>query len=169
MEIKNHFRIRGVNPSLASAIIYVSLSIASPSAVMNKKLLAKTSGKKRRFLLYGSLNVIITNLVLQSLLLATSTSIATFLSQIVNVTLGFLFYGKLVFKVDKLQRKSALLYALLAIFIWLINWSGISLLSKFGFSPNLSAFLLVPILAGFSYTSQRLFIFKTKWGSSLKL
>jgi len=128
---------------------------------MNNKISAKTSGKKRRFLLYGSLNLIITNLALQALLLATSTSLATFLSQIVNVTLGFLFYGKLVFKVNKLRRKSALLYALLAILIWLINWSGISLLTRIGFSTNLSAALLVPILAGFSYTSQKFLIFKT--------
>ena len=127
---------------------------------MNKKFLAKTSGKKRRFLVYGSINVIITNLVLQALLLVTSTSVATFLSQFINVTIGFLFYGKLVFKVNKLQRTSAFLYAILATLIWLVNWSGISLLIDIGLSPNLSAILLVPILAAFSYIIQRFLIFK---------
>ncbi len=127
---------------------------------MKKKFSQKTSGKKRRFLFYGIINVIITNLVLQGLLLVTSTSLSTFLSQIVNVTLGFFLYGKLVFKVNSFKRVSAIQYASLAVLIWLINWSGISILTELGLSPNFSAVLLVPILAAFSYTAQKFLIFK---------
>jgi len=120
----------------------------------------KGSGRKRRFLGYGALNVLATNLVLQGLLLVMATGLATFLSQLLNVGLGFVLYGKRVFRVERLQKRSALSYALMALGLWWCNWAGISLLAGWGLSRNLGALLLIPVLAALSYTVQKLVVFR---------
>lgn len=119
----------------------------------------KGTGRKRRFLGYGALNVLATNLVLQGLLLVLGTGLATFLSQLLNVGLGFVLYGKRVFRVERLQKRSALSYALMALGLWWCNWAGISLLAGWGLSRNLAALLLIPVLAALSYTVQKLVVF----------
>ena len=120
----------------------------------------KGTGRKRRFLGYGALNVLATNLVLQGLLLVLGTGLATFLSQLLNVGLGFVLYGKRVFRVERLQKRSALSYALMALGLWWCNWAGISLLAGWGLSRNLAALLLIPVLAVLSYTVQKLVVFR---------
>ena len=120
----------------------------------------KGSGRKRRFLGYGALNVLATNLVLQGLLLVMGTGLATFLSQLLNVGLGFVLYGKRVFRVDRLQKRSAFAYGLMALGLWWCNWAGISLLAGWGLSRNLGALLLIPVLAALSYTVQKLVVFR---------
>ena len=120
----------------------------------------KGRGRKRRFLGYGALNVLATNLVLQGLLLVLGTGLATFLSQLLNVALGFVLYGKRVFRVDRLQKRSAIFYALMALGLWWCNWAGISLLAGWGLSRNLAALLLIPVLAALSYTVQKLVVFR---------
>ena len=121
----------------------------------------KGTGRKRRFLGYGALNVLATNLVLQGLLLVLGTGLATFLSQLLNVGLGFVLYGKRVFRVDRLQKRSALSYAVMALLLWWCNWAGIDLLlAAFGLTRNLAALLLIPVLAAVSYAVQKLVIFR---------
>ena len=120
----------------------------------------KGSGRKRRFLGYGALNVLATNLVLQGLLLVMGTGLATFLSQLLNVGLGFVLYGKRVFRVERLQKRSALSYAVMALLLWWCNWAGIDLLAGFGLTRNLAALLLIPVLAAVSYAVQKLVIFR---------
>ena len=120
----------------------------------------KGSGRKRRFLGYGALNVLATNVVLQVLLLVMGTGLATFLSQLLNVGLGFVLYGKRVFRVERLQKRSALSYALMALCLWWCNWAGISVLAGWGLSRNLAALLLIPVLAALSYTVQKLVVFR---------
>lgn len=117
-------------------------------------------GRKRRFLGYGTLNVLITNLVLQLLLLVAGTGLATLLSQVVNVSLGFLLYGKKVFRVEKLQKRSAFSYLVLALLLWWANWAGIQALASLGLSRNLAALLLIPVLAAVSYSLQKLVVFR---------
>jgi len=125
------------------------------SAPMNMR-----TGRKRRFLAYGALNVLVTNLVLQGLLLAVGTGLATFLSQILSVALGFVLYGKRVFLVDRLRKRSALAYVVMALALWWCNWVGISFLGGWGLSRNLAALLLIPMLAALSYTVQHLVVFR---------
>ena len=120
----------------------------------------KGSGRKRLFLGYGALNVFATNAALQGLLLVMGTGLATFLSQLLNVGLGFVLYGKRVFRVERLQKRSALSYALMALCLWWCNWAGISLLARWGLSRNLAALLLIPVLAALSYTVQKLVVFR---------
>ena len=120
----------------------------------------KATGRKRRFLGYGALNVLVTNSVLQLLLLVAGTGLATLLSQVVNVSLGFVLYGKKVFRVERLQKRSAASYLLMAVLLWWGNWIGISALSGWGLSRNLAALLLIPVLAAVSYTLQKLVVFR---------
>ena len=120
----------------------------------------KGSGRKRRFLGYGALNVLATNVALQGLLLVMGTGLATFLSQLLNVGLGFVLYGKRVFRVERLQKSSALSYAVMALSLWWCNWAGISWLARWGLSRNLAALLLIPVLAALSYTVQKLVVFR---------
>ena len=127
----------------------------------------KGSGRKRRFLGYGALNVLATNMVLQALLLVMGTGLATFLSQLLNVGLGFVLYGKRVFRVDRLQKRAALTYALMALGLWWCNWVGISLLAGWGLSRNLAALLLIPMLAILSYTVQKLVVFRQAPGEPM--
>jgi len=119
-----------------------------------------TSGRKRRFLGYGALNVLLTNLVLQLLLLALHTGLATLLSQLLNVGLGFVLYGKKVFRVERLQKRAAVRYGLLALLLWWANWAGITGLAGWGLQRNLAALALVPVLAAFSYTAQKWVVFR---------
>ena len=120
----------------------------------------KGSGRKRRFLGYGAMNVLATNVVLQGLLLVMGTGLATFLSQLLNVGLGFVLYGKRVFRVERLQKRSALSYALMALFLWWCNWAGIDWLAGLGLTRNLAALILIPVLAALSYAVQKLVIFR---------
>jgi putative flippase GtrA len=116
-------------------------------------------GRKRRFLGYGALNVLLTNLFLQVLLLAVPIGLATMFSQVFNVVLGFFVYGKHVFRVDRLRKRAAVRYCLLAVLLWWCNWFGISVSVQYGFSRNLAALALIPLLAGLSYFAQKFLVF----------
>ena len=119
-----------------------------------------TSGRKRRFLGYGALNVLLTNLLLQLLLLVLHTGLATLLSQLLNVGLGFVLYGKKVFRVERLQKRAALRYGLLAVLLWWANWAGITGLASWGLQRNLAALALIPLLAAVSYSAQKWVVFR---------
>ena len=119
-----------------------------------------TRGRKRKFLFYGAVNFLICNSLLQSLLwFGFAVGLSTLLSQSVNIILGFYFYGKKVFGVNSLTSRSALMYLTWAVLMWLANWSGIDAFSGLGLSRNISALLMIPILAASSYIVQKLVIF----------
>ena len=119
-----------------------------------------TRGRKRRFLFYGAVNFLICNSLLQSLLwLGFAVGLSTLVSQSVNIVLGFYFYGKKVFAVNSLSSRSAVMYLAWAVLMWLANWSGINVFSGFGLSRNVSAILMIPMLAASSYIVQKLVIF----------
>jgi len=74
--------------------------------------------------------------------------------------LGFVLYGKRVFRVERLQKRAALRYGLLAVVLWWANWAGITGLVGWGLQRNLAALMLVPILAGLSYVIQKFLVFQ---------
>jgi putative flippase GtrA len=120
-----------------------------------------SSGRKRRFLLYGAINVGATNLLLQLLLLLhLATGLATLLSQLLNVVLGYLLYGTKVFQVARLGRRSAAAYGLLALLLWWCNWGGIQTLTALGWQRSWAALALVPLLALLSYLAQKTMVFR---------
>ena len=56
----------------------------------------KSNGEKRLFLFYGGLNFLITNIILQINLLIMPIILATILSQLINLIIGYYFYGEKV-------------------------------------------------------------------------
>ena len=119
------------------------------------------TNEKFRFLIYGTFNTLVTNIILQLFLIISSVPFATFISQSANLLIGFYLYGKKVFKARFLSKNKLLLYFFLAIISWQINTFLILFLSsKIKLSNNLSAILILPILAIWSYLMQKIFIFK---------
>ena len=88
-----------------------------------------------------------------------AVGLSTLLSQSINIILGFYFYGKKVFGVNNLSSRSALMYLGWAVLMWLANWSGIDAFSALGLSRNVSALLMIPVLACSSYIVQKTVIF----------
>ena len=118
------------------------------------------NGKKRLFLVIGILNMFLTNIILQILLFLVSTLLATIISQIFNFIIGYYFYGKKVFKVNKLDKFFFKKYLLLALTLWMLNYGLIQSFFYFGVNKNITALLLIPFLALFSYYCQNRFVFK---------
>jgi len=120
----------------------------------------QSNGQKRLFLIYGILNFLITNITLQLSLLFLPTLIATVLSQIVNLILGYYIYGKKVFKLKSLNNLVFKKYLLLAVIIWILNFSLIQTFFYYGVNKNLTAILIIPFLVIISFLSQKNYVFK---------
>ena len=123
----------------------------------NFKLLSK--GRKRLFLFYGITNFLVTNSILHLLLLVLPIFLATIVSQITNLLIGFYLYGKKVFKMNNLTHKELRKYILLASFIWAMNFMSIRFMYEYGMNKNLAAILIIPFLVLISYTFQKKYIF----------
>ena len=115
--------------------------------------------RKRLFLFYGIVNFIITNSTLHLLLLILPIFLATIVSQITNLFIGFYLYGKKVFKINNLTHKELRKYILLASFIWAMNFMSIRFMYEYGMNKNLAAILIIPFLVLISYTFQKKYIF----------
>ena len=122
-----------------------------------KSLLNKT---KFKFLFFGIINTFLTNLVLQIGLLLYSTILATFLSQMFNFLFGYSIYSSQVFKVGSFKLRFFLKYVFLILISWNLTWITIDYLNSYGISKNLTAILIIPPLALFSYCVQKYFVFK---------
>ena len=118
--------------------------------------------KKKLFVIFGLINLFLTNIILQFLLLIVPTVLATFFSQLFNFLFGFYIYGKKVFEVKYLNKKHFMKYFLLSILVWNINWLTINYVSMFIYSKNMIALFLVTPLALISYISQKYFVFRNK-------
>ena len=114
---------------------------------------------KKRLLIVGSINTLITNSFLQLLLLVTNISLATFVSQLISMFVGFYLHGKFVFGNSQFSFIKFFKYFLFAFLLWILNWSGIFVISSYGINKNLSALILIPFLASISYLIQKNKIF----------
>jgi len=121
------------------------------------KFLSK--GRKRLFLFYGVANFFITNSVLHLLLLVIPIFLATIVSQITNLIIGFYLYGKKVFMMSNLTYKELRKYILLATFNWILNYLSIRFMYENGIHKNLAAIITIPFLVFLSYFFQKKYIF----------
>ncbi len=113
------------------------------------------------FLFFGLINLFFTNLILQISLLYLPIWLCTLFSQSINFLFGFYLYGKFVFKKNTKSLKKFFKYLIIAIFSWILNTSLIYILSiLIGYSENLAAIILIPILAIYSFLAQKYFVFK---------
>ena len=120
-------------------------------------------GRKRRFILAGITNTLLTNTLLQLFLLTSvfTVGLAALLSQAFNGIFGFVIYGKIVFNTKAPHlRMSWLRYSALMGLTWLCNWVGIELLKTASLSANNASLIMVAPLAGISYITQRYWVFK---------
>ena len=124
-----------------------------------KSLKLSSQGRKRLFLFYGIANFLITNSVLHLLLLVMPIFLATIISQITNLAIGFYLYGKKVFKMNYLTYKELRKYILLASFIWILNYASIRFMYDIGINKNLAAIFTIPFLVLISYFFQKKYIF----------
>ena len=125
----------------------------------DRKFILSFSNRKIIFFILGLINVLLSNIILQILLLFNSILFSTFFSQLFNFLFGFYFYGKNVFSVRVLNRYHFLKYLFLNIVLWNSNWLIINHFSSLGYSKNLIALLIIPLLALISYSIQRYIIF----------
>ncbi len=133
----------------------IGFQIVKPANIIMRSI----QGEKRRFIFFGCLNVLITNICLQIIILIFPIGIATLASQAINTFLGFHLYGKKVFKMQKIKKFTLIKYVLLSIMLWNLNWISIDILYKVVSSKNVAALIVLPVLALISYFSQRNFIF----------
>ena len=124
-----------------------------------KNIKPLSRGRKRLFLFYGIANFLITNSVLHLLLLVIPIFLATILSQITNLAIGFYLYGKKVFKINNLTFKELRKYILLASFIWILNYASIRFMYENGINKNLAAIFTIPFLVFISYFFQKKYVF----------
>ena len=128
-----------------------------------KEFSTRNNGQKRKFIVGGIINVLITNLTLQALLLLNfiSIPISTLISQFINMIFGYLIYSKFIFKVKTKTKKTFIVrYSILMLIIWLLNFIAIEVGFHFGISKNLIAFMMIPFLALVSFILQKYWVFK---------
>jgi hypothetical protein len=122
-----------------------------------KKLLDQ---KIFKFLFLGIVNTFLTNLILQIGLFVFPTVLATLLSQMFNLLFGYHFYSTKVFKVGSKKLGFFVKYIFMILILWNLTWITIDYLYSYGISKNLTAILIIPPLALFSYCMQKYFVFK---------
>ena len=127
---------------------------------MQNNILYKSKGSKRIFFVLGLLNFFITNIFLQISLFFIPIVISTALSVVVNIFIGFYLYGKFVFKSSSFNIKNFKKYLLIIFFTWILNYFFIKYMFLLGFNKNLSAIIIVPLLALISYFYQKNYVFK---------
>lgn len=118
---------------------------------------------KVKFLLLASLNLLISNLILQILLLIKLIPVifSTLIFILINTVLGFILFGRYLFNKKDIFKKSYMTkYLLLLIFSWLTLSFGIFLGSKLNFSANLTSIFLIPPIGFNSYLIQKYWVFK---------
>ena len=125
----------------------------------NKSRFNLINDKKVLFLIYGLINLLITNFLLQISLLFLPTIFATFISQIFNLNFGFYLYGLKVFKVKFLGKKIYLKYLFFHFLLWILNWFLINYIYSYNISKNLAALFVVPFLALISFVYQKNIVF----------
>ena len=116
-----------------------------------------------KFLFLGFLNFLITNIVLQIMLIFYAIPLATFVSQVVNLIIGYVLYGKFVFGVKRSNYSFFVKYLFLAFLSWQINsLSIIILFNKFFISKKISALIMIPVVTIFSFSVQKYYVFAKK-------
>ena len=120
-------------------------------------MLLKTASK---FFILGTVNFLITNILLQWLLIFNTVYLATFFSQLLNFLIGYYLYSKFVFLVKAKDFSFFSKYISLALFSWQINSISINFLyDRFLVSKNLAALIMIPVLTIFSFLVQKYYVF----------
>ncbi|MBW3071761.1 hypothetical protein CU321_07035 [Prochlorococcus marinus str. MU1412] len=121
------------------------------------------SNQKVRFLKNAVIVWSTTQILLHVSLLFFPISWSVFISNCFYVPLGYFFYGRNVFGVYKFKNSYFQKFVLLSIINWFLNTFGTSLVHSYNINKNLSAFIVMPFLAAFSYITQKYIVFKSSF------
>tara|TARA_Y100001933_G_C18734371_1_gene453079 strand:- start:255 stop:629 length:375 start_codon:yes stop_codon:yes gene_type:complete len=124
---------------------------------MLKKLIGK---RQKRFIINAIVVWGISQITLHILIVLINISIATLTSSLLYIFLGFKFYGKNVFAIKKYSKFSFIKFLGMSFILWIGNFYGIHFFNSIFNNKNISAIIMIPILAMFSFTSQKYFVFK---------
>lgn len=128
-------------------------------SIFTKKLDNFFSTQKKKFLMNAIYVWISTQLSLQIFLIFFPIAIATLISQIIYIFLGYSLYSQKVFKIKIYKKYTPLKFIIFSIILWLINSTGIYFINIFIDNKNISAILVIPFIALISYTIQKKYIF----------
>tara|TARA_B100000963_G_C22064995_1_gene425530 strand:- start:44 stop:400 length:357 start_codon:yes stop_codon:yes gene_type:complete len=109
-----------------------------------------------RFILFGFVNTILSNLLLLLLLEILPISISAFISQIFHAITGYFLGKSRIFK----RYGNPLKFFFLVILSWTLQWQLIKIFKAIGFNNLCAVLLVLPSLALISYLIQKKFIFK---------
>ena len=126
------------------------------------KVIFKSSKLKitYNFIFFGTINTLFTNIFLQILINIYPLWISTFLSQFLNLIIGFFSYSFFVYKVKKIFFKQFVKYLILSIFSWNLNALLIFIMNDLlNINIRLAALLALPLIATFSFFSQKNLIY----------
>ena len=128
-------------------------------SIFTKKLDNFFSTQRKKFLMNAIYVWISTQLSLQIFLIFFPIAIATLISQIIYIFLGYSLYSQKVFKIKIYKKYTPLKFIIFSIILWLINSTGIYFINIFIDNKNISAILVIPFIALISYTIQKKYIF----------
>ena len=127
-----------------------------------QRILFKSSELKitYNFIFFGTINTLLTNIFLQILINIYPLWVSTFLSQFLNLIIGFFSYSFFVYKVKKIFFKQFIKFLILSIFSWNLNTFLILIMNDLlNINLRLAALLGLPLIATFSFISQKKFIY----------
>tara|TARA_Y100001933_G_C18899253_1_gene521781 strand:- start:289 stop:657 length:369 start_codon:yes stop_codon:yes gene_type:complete len=109
-----------------------------------------------KFIFFGTLLTLLSNILLLLLLFIFPVGLATFINQTL-----YAYFGYLANKYGVFRRKGKpIAYSLLVILSWFIHWFLIKTISSLGFSSTIAVVISIPFMATFSFLSQKFIIFK---------
>ena len=121
------------------------------------------SDQKIRFLKNAVIVWSSTQILLHVSLLLLPISWSVFISNCFYVPLGYFFYGRNVFSVYKFKNSYFQKFVILSIVNWFLNTFGTSFVHSYDINKNLSAIIVMPFLAAFSYLTQKYVVFKSSF------
>ena len=109
-----------------------------------------------KFIFFGSLLTILSQSSLLLMLVILPLGTATLITQILHNYLAYLANKYGVFK----RQGRPIIYILLVILSWVMQWLLIKTLVNLGFSSVLAVIIAIPFLAILSFITQKLIVFK---------
>ena len=119
------------------------------------------NNQKVKFVINAFAVWISTQVALHVSLLFFSIPLSVFISICFYIPLGYFFYGKNVFGLNKFSKESLKRFIILTLLTLLLNTIGTSIVHSLGVNKNLSALIITPFLATISYLMQKYYVFKS--------
>ena len=108
-----------------------------------------------RFVIFGSINTILSNFFLLILINLIPVSLATFFSQLFHSASAYLLGKKRIFN----KKGNPPLFILLTFISWILQWTLVRFFLNLGFSELITVLIVIPFVAINSFFFQKKFVF----------